>query len=107
MTTPFVHLHIHTEFSLADGICRVKELVAAACDKNIPALAITDLANLFASVKFYRAALNAGIKPIIGSDVWLENPDDHNKPFRLVLLCQNQLGYRNLNKLLKIGRAHV
>lgn len=105
MSQSFVHLRIHTEFSLADGICRIKELISSAHDKNIPALAITDLSNLFASVKFYRAALNAGIKPIIGSDVWIENPDDHNKPYRLVLLCQSQTGYRNLNRLL--SKAHI
>jgi len=105
VTAPFVHLHIHTEFSLADGICRVKELVSSAREKNIPALAITDLSNLFASVKFYQAALAAGIKPVIGADVWVENPDDHNKPFRLVLLCQNITGYRNLNQLL--SKAHI
>lgn len=105
MTSPFVHLRVHTEFSLADGICRIKQLVADARDKNIPALAITDLSNLFAAVKFYRASINVGIKPIIGSDVWIENTEDHNKPFRLVMLCQNKKGYRNLNQLL--SKAHI
>ena len=71
----------------------------------MPAVAVTDLANLFAMVKFYRAAVSAGIKPIIGADIWLENPADHNKPFRLVLLCQNTTGVRCLNRLL--SRAYT
>jgi len=66
----------------------------------MPAVALTDMANLFAVVKFYRAAVSAGIKPVIGSDVWIENSSDHNKPFRLLLLCQNVEGYRNLSRLL-------
>ena len=103
--TPFVHLHLHTEFSLVDGIVRVKELVSAAKAAEMPAVAVTDLANFFAIVKFFRAATAAGIKPIMGSDVWIENPDDHNKPYRLVLLCQNTAGYHNLNRL--ISRAYA
>lgn len=66
----------------------------------MPAVALTDMANLFAVVKFYRAAFALGIKPLIGSDVWIENSADHNKPFRLLLLCQNIDGYRNLSRLL-------
>ena len=100
MTAAFVHLRVHSEFSLADGIVRIDELVAAASAAGMPAVAVTDLANLFALVKFYRAAVAAGVKPIIGSDIWLENAADLNKPFRLVLLCQNLTGYRHLSRLL-------
>jgi DNA polymerase-3 subunit alpha len=100
VSSPFVHLHVHSEFSLYDSIVRVKPLVAAAREHSMPAVALTDLANLFAVVKFYRAATAAGIKPIIGADVWVENPADHNKPFRLLMLCQDVEGYRNLSRLL-------
>ena len=100
MSTGFIHLHLHTEFSLADGIVRIKDLVHVAADRGMPAVAVTDLANLFGMVKFYRAAVAAGVKPIIGADVLLENPADVNKPYRLLLLCQNREGYRNLNGLL-------
>ena len=100
MSRPFVHLHVHTEFSLADGIVRIEDLVQAAAREGMPAVAMTDLANLFGMVKLYQAAISTGIKPIIGADMWLENPADPNKPYRLVLLCQNTVGYRNLCRLL-------
>jgi DNA polymerase-3 subunit alpha len=96
----FVHLHLHSEYSLSDGIVRIDELVEAVARSGMPAVAVTDLANLFGAVKFCQAAVKAGVKPIIGSDVWLENASDHNKAFRLVLLCQNRQGYLNLNTLL-------
>ncbi len=100
MTTTFVHLHLHSEYSLSDGIVRIDELVAAAAAGGMPAVALTDLANLFGAVKFCQAAVKAGVKPIIGADVWLENPADRNKPYRLVLLCQSRQGYLHLNQLL-------
>ena len=105
MSSAFIHLHLHSEYSLADGIVRIKPLIKRAVELGMPAVALTDLSNLFGMVKFYRAALAAGVKPIIGSDIWIENPEDHNKPFRLVLLCQNQTGYRYLNALLT--RAYI
>ena len=105
VTRPFVHLRVHSEFSLADGIVRVDDLVRTAAGFEMPAVAVTDLANLFSAVKFYQAACAAGVKPIIGSDVWLENPADSHKPHRLVLLCQNQEGFRRLCRLLT--RAYV
>ncbi|MHB8717138.1 MAG: DNA polymerase III subunit alpha, partial [Sulfuricaulis sp.] len=105
MSRPFVHLRVHTEFSLADGIVRTDDLVKTAVHLEMPAVAVTDLANLFAAVKFYQAACQAGVKPIIGADVWLENPADPHKPHRLVLLCQDLEGYRNLTRLLT--RAYV
>jgi DNA polymerase-3 subunit alpha len=100
VTTAFVHLHLHSEFSLSDGIVRIDELVASAAAAGMPAVALTDLANLFGAVKFYQAAVKAGVKPILGADVWLENPAERNKPYRLVLLCQNRQGYLHLNHLL-------
>ena len=100
MTGPFIHLHVHSEYSLYDSVVRIKSLVACAKENAMPAVALTDMANMFAVVKFYRAAVAAGIKPVIGSDVWIENSADHNKPFRLLLLCQDIEGYRNLSRLL-------
>ena len=100
MTGPFIHLHVHSEYSLYDSVVRIKSLVACAKENAMPAVALTDMANMFAVVKFYRAAVAAGIKPVIGSDVWIENSTDHNKPFRLLLLCQHIEGYRNLSRLL-------
>ncbi|OGI52265.1 MAG: DNA polymerase III subunit alpha [Candidatus Muproteobacteria bacterium RIFCSPLOWO2_01_FULL_60_18] len=105
MSRPFVHLRVHTEFSLADGIVRTDDLVKTAVRHGMPAVAVTDLANLFGAVKFYQAACAAGVKPIVGADVWLENPADPHKPHRLVLLCQNTDGYRRLCRLLT--RAYV
>ncbi len=100
MTQTFVHLRLHSEYSLADGIVRVDDLVQAVRKLEMPAVAVTDLANLFAMVKLYRAAVQAGIKPIVGADVWLENADNPVKPFRLLLLCQNRRGYGHLSRLL-------
>jgi DNA polymerase-3 subunit alpha len=105
VSRPFVHLRVHTEFSLADGIVRTDDLVKTAVRHGMPAVAVTDLANLFGVVKFYQAACAAGVKPIVGADVWLENPADPHKPQRLVLLCQNTEGYRRLCRLLT--RAYV
>ncbi|MDH3309756.1 MAG: DNA polymerase III subunit alpha [Gammaproteobacteria bacterium] len=105
MSRPFVHLHVHTEFSLADGIVRTDDLVKTAVRHGMPAVAVTDLSNLFGVVKFYQAACAAGLKPIVGSDVWLENPADPHKPYRLVLLCRDNAGYRLMCRLLT--RAYV
>ena len=96
MPTPFVHLHLHSEFSLVDGTVRIKPLIEKALELGMPAVAITDQHNLFALVKFYRAAEAAGIKPIIGADVLLRHPDNPDHISRLVLLCQNRTGYLNL-----------
>ncbi len=88
---------------MADGIVRIDELVAAARAQGMPAVALTDLCNLFGAVKFYRAALAAGIKPILGADVWLEQTGGGSgRPAvgRMVLLCQDQGGFRHLSRLL-------
>ncbi|MDN3557610.1 DNA polymerase III subunit alpha [Halomonas maura] len=103
MTAPFVHLRVHSEFSLVDGLVRLKPLVKAAVARGTPALALTDEANLFALVKFYTGAQGAGLKPIIGSDLWLANPHDEAHPYRLTLLAMNDVGYRNLTELISRG----
>jgi DNA polymerase-3 subunit alpha len=105
MVDQFVHLHVHSEYSIVDGIVRIPALLHKTTELAMSAVAITDQSNLFSMVKFYRMALASGIKPIIGADVWVENPDDQTKPFRLVLLCQNLSGYKNLIKL--ISKAYV
>ncbi|MCF6337086.1 MAG: DNA polymerase III subunit alpha [Gammaproteobacteria bacterium] len=99
MSFAFVHLRLHTEYSLVDGLVRIKPLAKAVADKGMPAVAVTDQSNLFAMVKFYRAAMAQGIKPIIGVDIWLANDDEPTQPHRLTLLCQNNAGYRNLTEL--------
>ena len=103
MPIPFVHLRLHTEYSLVDGTVRIKPLMQKALEMGMPAIAITDQHNLFALVKFYRAAEAAGIKPIIGTDILLRNPDRPDQVSRLSLLCQNRDGYLNLCQLLSRG----
>lgn len=99
MQPSFIHLRIHTEYSLIDGIVQLNPLIERASQLSFPAFAITDQSNLFAVVKFYQEAMGAGIKPIIGADVWLEN-EESKQPFRCTLLCQNQQGYKNLMELI-------
>ena len=103
--TAFVHLRVHTEYSLVDGVVRIDELVEAAAAAGMPALAVTDQCNLFAMVKFYRAAQAAGIKPIVGVDVWIRDADERAEPSRLTLLCMNQQGYGNLTRL--VSRSYL
>ncbi|MDV3255613.1 MAG: DNA polymerase III subunit alpha, partial [Lysobacter sp.] len=96
--SPFVHLHLHSEFSLADSTIRVGELVKRCVELEQPAVALTDLNNLFAAVKFYRKAEGAGIKPILGADIGLA--DGNETPSRLTLLCRDHEGYLTLSRLL-------
>lgn len=98
----FVHLRIHTEFSVVDGTCRIDEIVTAAAADGQPALAIADLCNLFGAVKFYKEGRKTGVKPLIGADVWVQSPSkEANAPAtRLLLLAQNQQGYLNLCELI-------
>ncbi|MCW8955742.1 MAG: DNA polymerase III subunit alpha, partial [Gammaproteobacteria bacterium] len=105
MNPRFVHLRLHTEYSLVDGTVRIKKLMQQAADQGMPALALTDQSNLFAMVKFYRAALAAGIKPIIGVDAWIRPAQDTEQPSRMVLLCQNNEGYLNLTQL--VSRSYL
>jgi DNA polymerase-3 subunit alpha len=97
--TRFVHLRLHTEYSLVDGIVRVPELMAAVAAAGMPAVALTDQSNLFAMVKFYKEAQAAGIKPLIGVDAWIREPGERAPPSRIVFLCQNLVGYRHLTQL--------
>ncbi len=101
---PFVHLSIHSEYSLVDSIVRIKPLVGRIA-ATMPAMAITDRSNLFALVKTYRAALAAGVKPIAGVDMRLRCPDDemHGGVARVLLFAQNETGYRNLTNLVSRG----
>ena len=101
----FVHLHLHSEYSLVDGIVRIKPLAYAVAGAGMPAVAITDQSNLFSMVKFYRAAQAAGIKPIIGVDALVANDADPHQPTRLVLLCQDNEGYRHLAQL--VSRSYT
>jgi len=106
----FVHLHVHTEYSLVDGVVRVESehkdgklaregLMDACARLGMPAVALTDQGNLFALVKFYRAALSRGIKPLVGVDALLREEGERAEPSRIVLLCQDDRGYRNLTRL--------
>jgi DNA polymerase-3 subunit alpha len=101
MTAPqFTHLRLHTEYSIVDGLVRIDDAIKAAAKDAQPALAITDLANLFGMVKFYKTARGKGIKPIAGCDVWISNESDRDKPSRLLLLVKNAAGYKQLCELL-------
>ena len=103
MTEPrFVHLRLHTDYSLVDGVVRVKELIKHCASHGQPAVGVTDDSNLFALIKFYTAAMGAGIKPIMGADLWLEG-QHLDMPSRLSFLVQNEDGYKNLTLL--ISRA--
>ncbi len=105
MQPQFVHLHLRTEYSVVDGLVRIKPLLQACVDCNMPAVAVTDRCNFFGLVKFYQAAMNIGIKPIAGVDMLLHNDENEKNPFSLTLLCQNQTGYRNVIRL--VSRAYT
>lgn len=108
--TDFVHLHVHSEYSLLDGACRIQELAAAAANLGQKALAVTDHGNLFAAVVFYDSCLKAGIKPIIGCEVYVAersrfDNDHREKPYHLTLLCKNEEGWRNLSKMVSLAHT--
>ena len=105
MEPNFVHLRLHTEYSLSDGILQLTPLMEKAASYRMPAIAITDLNNLYGAVKFYQTAMSTGVKPIIGMDVFIALDAKATKTARLTLLCQNQTGYQNLLKL--ISRAYL
>ena len=100
MLSQFVHLQCHSEYSLVDGLLRVSPFVKKVAEFNMPAVALTDQSNLFAMVKFYQAAVKQGVKPIIGSDLFINNEQDPSKPYRFIVLCQNKQGYANLTQLI-------
>lgn len=110
----FVHLHVHTKYSLLDGANTIEALIDAAERYKMPALAITDHGNLFGVIEFYRAAVKKGIKPVIGCEAYiapgsrLDKKDNHGIPnasFHLILLAANNKGYKNLIKL--VSAAHL
>jgi DNA polymerase III subunit alpha len=96
----FIHLRLHTEYSLVDGLVDVKALIKRTGALGMPAVAVTDHNNLFAIVKFYKSAQSAGIKPIAGADVFITHPDEPQNPFPMTLFVQNQQGYRTLSRLI-------
>src|SRR6478735_9987422 len=100
----FIHLRLHSEYSIVDGMVRIDDAVDAAAADRMPALALTDLANVFGMVKFYKAARSRGVKPIIGCDVWVTHEKERDAPHRLLLLCQSRSGYLRLADWLT--RAH-
>ena len=101
----FVHLHLHTDYSLLDGACEISRLVDRAAELKMPAVAVTDHGNLFAAVKFYDAALKRDVKPIIGCEAYVaatsrfDRSAEADRPNHIILLCENERGYRNLVKL--------
>ena len=103
MTASFVHLRLHTEFSLVDGLVRVKPLIKAVAGAGMPAVAVTDMSNMCALVKFYKAAMGGGIKPICGADIWLASAEEDGPLSRMTLLVMNAVGYRNLTELVSRG----
>ena len=101
MTQPrFVHLRVHTDFSMIDGIAKVKPLVKACAENNMVAMALTDFTNFCGVVRFYGEALSSGIKPIIGTDVLVKSAMFGDEPFELTLLAKNNAGYKNITLLL-------
>jgi len=105
----FVHLRVHSDFSMCDGLDKVKPIVSKAADFAMPALALTDQTNLCGLVKYYHATHGAGIKPIIGSDFWVQSDELENELFRLVILASNNKGYKNLTELISKAylRGHI
>src|SRR5690554_1865238 len=104
MFTSFVHLRLHTDYSLVDGIIQVKPLVKRLKELQMPACGISDECNFYGLIKFYKAAQAAGIKPICGSDFLLASPDLEGPPTRFSLFAMNDAGYRNITRL--ISRAY-
>src|SRR5438093_7852023 len=106
--TPFVHLHCHTDYSLLDGACEISKLMDLVAEQKMPAVAMTDHGNLFGAVQFYNAARAKGVHPVIGCEVYVSQ-EGHKTRSRtdrynhLVLLCENQDGYRNLIDLVSTG----
>ncbi|GAA6131944.1 DNA polymerase III subunit alpha [Halopseudomonas sabulinigri] len=103
MSFSFVHLRVHSEYSLVDGLVKVKPLIKSVAEAGMPAVAVTDQNNMCSLVKFYRTAMGAGVKPISGVDLWVLGGEDDSQLTRLTLLSMNQRGYRNLTELISRG----
>jgi len=105
LTPRFIHLRCHSEYSIVDGIVRIDDYIAAARKDAMPAVALTDLSNLFGAIKFYKAARDKGIKPILGCELWLENTKNRDQAYRILLLVQSNAGYLKLCQIL--SRAYL
>ena len=109
MSTEFVHLHNHSEYSLLDGACRIPDMIQWAVENSVPAVALTDHGNMFGAWEFYTTAQNAGVNPIVGCEVYVAPGDrrarekEQGNPYHLTLLAENAVGYRNLMKLVSLG----
>jgi len=105
----FVHLRVHSDFSMVDGLAKTKPIVAKAQELEMPALAITDQMNFCGLVRFYGATHSAGIKPIVGADFWLRSPEFPDEPSRITLLAKNNDGYKNITLLISEAyqRGHI
>ena len=106
MARPFVHLHLHTHLSLLDGACRIDELMESVRGLEMPAVAMTDHGNMFATVEFHKAALAGGVRPILGMEAYVAPGSRHDRQLakgernaHLVLLARDRVGYRNLLQL--------
>ncbi len=105
MSSPFIHLRVHSDFSMMDGLNKVKPILGKVAALGMPAVAITDQMNMCGLVKFYSEAHNLGIKPIIGTDFWVTNEAFGDEPFRLTLIAMNNEGYKNITIL--ISKAYL
>ena len=112
MVAEFVHLHVHSEYSLLDGAGRIKDLVKRACELEMPAIALTDHGVMYGIVEFYEACTEAGIKPILGAEIYYTTKSrydrgsrQHAEAHHLLLLCENEVGYHNLIKI--VSKAHL
>ncbi|WP_429933227.1 DNA polymerase III subunit alpha [Alteromonas sp. 4B03] len=105
MSSPFIHLRVHSDFSMMDGLNKVKPILGKVSALGMPAVAITDQMNMCGLVKFYSEAHNLGIKPIIGTDFWVTNEAFGDEPFRLTLIAMNNEGYKNITIL--ISKAYL
>ncbi len=112
MSSKFVHLHVHSHYSLLDGLAKIDDLVKEAAKYEMPALALTDHGNMYGAIEFYKKCKKAGVKPIIGVEIYVayeslrqKRPNIDNKRYHFTLLAQNETGYKNLIKLVTI--AHL
>ena len=100
MPTDFVHLRLHTEYSLIDSTVRVKKLIAAVAEMDMPAVGVTDQCNFYGLIKLYKAAQASGVKPIIGVDLWIREELEDVKQSTIFLLAMNHDGYVNIIRLI-------
>ena len=107
MRNPFIHLHLHSQYSISDSLIRIRQLLEKTYECGMPSVSVTDKNNLFSLVKFYRESINYGIKPILGVDIDIENSFNSKILPSVVLLCKNTTGYKNLTKLITEGYLNL